>query len=75
MPTHATSTQKGDKMIILLEFPDETRDITDIYDSYVEGPGFVNVVYTHWIVNGKKIPGKHCVKHYNAHIQIKEEEK
>lgn len=57
---------------ILLKYPDEVRDITDICAGYTEGRGYVNVIYTHSKVNGKLIPCRHCVRHINAVIEVVE---
>ena len=58
---------------ILLKYPDEVRDITDICAGYTESRGYVNVIYTHSKVNGKLVPYRHVVRHMNAVIEVVEE--
>lgn len=48
----------------------DRRDITDIFAGYIEKSDGVTVIYTHWIVNGKKEAGRHSIHHRNAYIDI-----
>lgn len=57
---------------ILLKYPDETRDITDICAGYTEARGCVSVIYTHQCINGIMKPYRHVVKHMGATIDVVE---
>ena len=60
--------EKTEKVYLI--YPDEKRDITDIYNGHIDKCDGVTVLYTHSIVNGVKMPDRHSTHHINGRIKF-----